>query len=154
MELEVEKVSKLYKNRYLIAMYDMQDEWILTYDNVDQISKDLGLDYFETVLSRRIREQGTFPIITIGRRKFCFIDVLEEHNDCFKEDDKKFMEFIEKRCMITIADFCRERGIPERSFYRNVYRMRGKLPYKYKEEIDEYYSIIGEEEDERLENCI
>lgn len=97
-----------YKNRYLIAVYDLDGE-ILEDVMASKSEREIFLnkmgtpvddsDFFNKLIKRHKKD---FPLIkarNIGK-VFYFIDVFEPHNDAFKDCDKEFLQecFVEDIC--------------------------------------------------------
>lgn len=106
----------LYKGRYLIAVYDKNDNFI---DCATSLSE-LKFIQRQSVYSQISHKQF------FGERKFVnvyLIDCLEKHNDCFKEEDEIFLrEF--GRNPETIA---KNLGISRRTYYRWLQKGKIKL---------------------------
>lgn len=104
----------LYKDRYIIAVYDQEDRLI-----------DVGADIAEF--------NGKYPSLefrlwSIHARnhnytnrdglKFHLIDVFEKHDDIFQEEDQLFLEMVDNGVHKTNKQLAEEMGVSLRSFYR------------------------------------
>lgn len=92
-----------YKNRYVIALYTLEGEFIVdVINNVAEMEdyirregiKDSGAHFLNQLLRKHC---GEFPYIEYPTLKvaFFFIDVYERHNDIFKECDTEFIKYCE-----------------------------------------------------------
>lgn len=115
------ELHKLYKGRYLIALYDENDVLV-----------DVGINPFD--LNCVIRPHTLYENIERGRyRLFGYtihlIDCLEIHDDIFAEEDKIFLDefFLTKEHSIEerIIAKAKELGISKRTAYR--WKAQGKL---------------------------
>ena len=77
----------LYKDRYLIAVYDKEDHLL---DCVTSL-KDVGFLSKDTIYSE-VSRNAFFNNVHCGKYRVFLIDCLEEHDDCFKEEDEIFLE--------------------------------------------------------------
>ena len=75
-------MKQLYKGKYLVVIYDRKG-------NIKRVMSDIP------------REQITFISHvfngTIKANNVEFIDVFEEHDDCFSEEDKIFIDYLLKQ---------------------------------------------------------
>ena len=75
-------MKQLYKGKYLVVIYDRKG-------NIKRVMSDIP------------REQITFISHvfngTIKANNVEFIDVFEEHDDCFAEEDKIFIDYLLKQ---------------------------------------------------------
>ena len=106
-------MSTLYKGKYLIAIYDKNDYLVDVSGNPSTLKCFKNSSVARSVISK----------VFNGERKnesIHFIDVFEKHDDIFSDEDKVFLEFVEmeKTSKNTVASFCRENNISERTFYR------------------------------------
>lgn len=114
---------KLYKGRYLIALYDSDDRLV-----------DVGLNSFE-LLTCKANPRSIYQNVSSGRESIFgytihLIDCLEEHDDVFKEEDELFLKDIEgltkefgvEEQMKAVA---KKYGISKRTAYR--WKAQGKL---------------------------
>lgn len=100
----------LYKNRYLIALYDNNDEVLIgVYDNVQELAKSQNLN-ISSVKSQ----------ISRGNKRFFLIDAFEIVDDCFKEADEQTNKMFRsgELTRLTNRELAKKMGIPERTFYR------------------------------------
>lgn len=77
----------LYRGRYLLAVYDQDDRL-------------LGVETKLQGLQKYYNVNGNYNVafdwcMKHQKIKLVLIDCLESHDDCFKEEDKKFLEFVE-----------------------------------------------------------
>lgn len=134
-------MERLYKGKYLIAVYSRNDEMEYcegVYESIEQLARYTDVKYIKCVISRSLQTYHTFPTIEYGMYKFCFIDIYEKHDDIFQEEDKLFIEFYEQNRKESIADFCDRKKIPLRSFQRHLSRYKSNLECKYQKEIKEF----------------
>ena len=114
---------KLYKGRYLIALYDSDD-----------ILVDVGVNSFE-LLTCKANPRSIYQNISRGSESIFgytihLIDCLEEHDDVFKEEDELFLKYIEcltKEYSIEeqMKAVAKKYGISKRTAYR--WKAQGKL---------------------------
>jgi hypothetical protein len=116
-------LHKLYKGRYLIALYDENDMLV-----------DVGINPFDlncairphTLYENMCRERYSFFGYTIH-----LIDCLEIHEDIFKEEDELFLEqyagFVGEVLDMDkkLEQKAKELGISKRTAYR--WKAKGKL---------------------------
>lgn len=79
------ELHKLYKGRYLIALYDKDDMLV-----------DVGISPFD-LLTCSVRPHSFYENVSKGRNSIFgytihLIDCLEEHDDIFSEEDKIFLD--------------------------------------------------------------
>lgn len=110
-------MSKLYKGRYLIALYDENDNLI----DVGCLPSQLKLykNRPQSFYEQKSRGDSLFK-----NCKVYLIDCLEKHDDIFKEEDEIFLkEYMETEDRIMeIAKLC---GVSRRTVYR--WRAKGLL---------------------------
>lgn len=115
-------VNKLYKGRYLIALYDKDDMLV-----------DVGISPFD-LLTCSVRPHSLYKNVSRGRNSIFgytihLIDCLEEHDDIFAEEDKIFLDefLLAKKYSIEerIIAKAKELGISKRTAYR--WKAQGKL---------------------------
>lgn len=115
------ELHKLYKGRYLIALYDKDDVLV-----------DVGANPFD--LNCAIRPHTLYANIRRGRHSLFgytihLIDCLEIHDDIFAEEDKIFLDefLLAKKYSIEerIIAKAKELGISKRTAYR--WKAQGKL---------------------------
>lgn len=112
-------MQNLYKGKYIIAVYDSNDEDLLgVFDNPNELEKLLDTKYAKTIIARYIKTFGTFPVIKCNKYNFYFIDIYETHNDIFKREDKEFLKFYKETRRPNLQDICKERGISQTTYYR------------------------------------
>lgn len=121
-------MKNLFKKKYLIAVYDKNDEDLLgVFDNPSEMEDFLGTKWATTIISRYIKTFGTFPVIDCNRYILHFINVYENHNDVFAEEDKAFLDFFPKDKGELVAQYCEAHSITARTYYR---RTRSQTPQK------------------------
>lgn len=108
----------LYKGRYLIAIYDSNDNLI------DSATKVADLHLFNQFVIYYAFHYGN--ILKRYGYRIELIDCLEKHNDIFKEEDEIFLQEIREES----EDYCLEQrakqlGISKRTAYR--WKKLGKL---------------------------
>lgn len=115
-----EQCTKLYKGRYLIALYDKDDRLV-----------DVGLRPSDLELFKH-RPESFYEQTCRGDVKFynCnvyLIDCLEKHDDIFKEEDEIFLEEINaiESKDEQLEKLAKELGISKRTAYR--WKALGKL---------------------------
>ncbi len=133
--------ERLYKNRYLIAVYDRDDEWCYgVFDNIEQLSKFTDTKSMKFIISRAMRAYKRVPAsVSLGGYNYCFIDIFEKHNDCFADEDKQILEYYEKTRYYTIAEYAEKIGVSARTFARNLEKYNKGEDCKYEREIERYY---------------
>lgn len=118
------ETHKLYKDRYLIALYDSDDMLV-----------DVGLNPFDLFTCEN-RPRSLYENVSRGRDEIFgytihLIDCLEIHDDIFAEEDRIFLnEFIdslteEYSIEERIIAKAKELGISKRTAYR--WKAQGKL---------------------------
>lgn len=117
------ETMSLYKNKYIIAVYDGKGERLLgVFDNPKQLNSFLGTKYAGGIIANYIKTFGTFPIIQCDRYCFYFVDVFDVQKDVFEEEDSKFLQFYKENKKQSIDEFCKENNIDRRSyFYKQKY---------------------------------
>ena len=80
----------LYRGRYLIAVYDKNDMLIGVADNAKELAKWYKNEHVAASCMNHAIEKDI-----VDNRLF-FIDIFESHTDCFRLEDKKFLDFILK----------------------------------------------------------
>ena len=86
-------MSKLYRNRYLIAVYDRTDEQLLgVFDSPNDMKSLMGIESVKHVVSRALKYVNKPRIAKNYKYILHFIDIFEKHNDCFAEDDAIFLK--------------------------------------------------------------
>ena len=112
---------KLYKDRYLIALYDKNDYLV-----------DVGVQPKELNLFRR-RVSSFYEKVSRGDKRYWgykifFIECKEKHEDVFKEEDKLFLQEIENSKQgkdEKLEEIAKKLGISKRTAYRWV--KKGKI---------------------------
>ena len=111
---------KLYRGRYLIALYNKEDVLI------DVGTKPSELKLFQNRLSS-FYEQVSRKNKSFFGCKLYLIDCLEKHNDIFKEEDEIFL--LEMDCIkakdYKLGEIAKQLGISKRTAYR--WKSQGKL---------------------------
>lgn len=114
-------MQHLYKGRYLIAVYANNDEDLLgVFDNPKDMEDFLGTKYAREIIARYIQTFKTFPVIACNRYVFHFIDVYEEHDDVFAEEDKIFIEMIPKSKTQLMKEYCKKHRVSRKTYYRRL----------------------------------
>lgn len=101
---------RLYKNKYLIAVYDKRDFCIGVYDNLKELRK--ITKHADLNLAIRSGKISTEKI------KIYLINCFEIHNDIFKSEDKQFINFLKTNGIGTNEQKSKWSGIGVRQFYR------------------------------------
>ena len=105
--------NKLYKGRYLIALYDCNDRLVAVGDNPFQ----LGIRRPQSFYEQMSRGDMSFY-----KCKVHLIDCLKVHDDVFKEEDEMFLS--ELRYVKTrdkeIEEIAKRLGISKRTAYRRL----------------------------------
>lgn len=127
----------LYKGKYLIAMYDKQDNSIDVGCNPSELN---------TIFKTKNAANSHFSHVWAGRRvdhRVHLIDVTEIHDDIFAEEDEIFLQFLNNREHITedrLSDKVKaERlGVSLRTYTRHkakgtLYKLEKKLKAKRRE---------------------
>lgn len=107
---------KLYKDRYLIALYDKNDYLI------DVGAEPKELNFFRSRVSSFYEQVSRGDKRYRGCKMF-FIDCKEKHEDVFKEEDELFLEEIEnskKGKDEKLKEIAKKLGISKRTAYRWV----------------------------------
>lgn len=112
-------MEKLFKGRYLIALYDSDDCLV-----------DVGLNPLE--LAKTVKRPHTLyeniskGCETLYGYKVHLIDCLEKHNDIFAEEDELFLQTLDLESVDEkLERIAKELGISKRTAYR--WRYNGKL---------------------------
>ena len=119
----------LYKGRYLIAVYDDNDNFIDCGTSI----KELTFMKHRTIVEQLSR--GSF--FTKKKKHIYLIDCLEKHNDCFNEEDEIFLKEIGNKPTTKTARYellAKRFGVGLRTIYR--WEQLGKLNNKLKGEAD------------------
>lgn len=116
----------LYRGKYLIGFYDKDDfpifiastrtefiEWYCNYFGLDETAA------ISRLTNRRLNSKQNH------HGKVILIPADEVNNDCFAEEDKEFINFINETRTKSMAEIAKEMGISERKLYR--LREIGKL---------------------------
>ena len=116
----------LYRGKYLIGFYDKDDfpifiastrtefiEWYCNYFGLDETAA------ISRLTNRRLNSKQNH------HGKVILIPADEVNNDCFAEEDKDFINFINETRNKSMAEIAKEMGISERKLYR--LREIGKL---------------------------
>lgn len=112
-------MEKLFKGRYLIALYDSNDYLV-----------DVGLNPFDFVQKIK-RPHTVYENISKGNEtlygyKLHLIDCLEKHDDIFAEEDELFLQSFDLAGVDEkLERIAKELGISKRTAYR--WRYKGKL---------------------------
>ena len=101
---------RLYKNKYLIAVYDERDFCIGVYDNLKELRKitkyaDLNQAIYRGKVARE-------------KIKIYLINCFETHNDIFKSEDKQFINFLKTNGIGTNEQKSKWAGISRREYFR------------------------------------
>lgn len=130
--------QRLYKDRYMIAVYGRDDDVCYgVFDNIEQLQKSayVNAKRFKGIISRAIRLYKSFPNIMLGKYCYCFIDVFEQHDDCFAEEDKIFLDYYKKEKKLKCAE---NYNIPKSSFFRAVRQYKKEGFCKYEKQVIDY----------------
>lgn len=100
----------LYRGRYLLAVYDQDDRLLGVETEVQGLQKYYNVNgNYNIAISWCMKHQ---------KKKLVLIDCLERHNDCFKEEDKKFLEFVESHHKKSQQEISQEIKASVRTYYR------------------------------------
>lgn len=111
----MERSKKLYKGRFLIAIYDKRDYLLEVLVSPSESKLYSKRSLFE-MLSRKMKNPAKYKNIYL-------IDVFEKHNDAFADEDKIFLNFV-KNSNISDAKIAEHLGINLRSLYRKKRQSR------------------------------
>lgn len=120
---------RLYKDRYLLAKYDMQDRLLA----VGTTPEELGFKtYYE--ISHALKNFGT----TEFEKKYNLykIDCLEKHDDCFKEEDEIFLTMFEPKPKYTAL---KEYALAHHTSLTTLWRRMQRHKLIYNDENGEIY---------------
>lgn len=95
----------LYKGRYIIAVYDNEDNLL----EVETKAEDLKFVNGNGLGRRKNGDNSKYKVY--------LIDALEKHDDIFQEEDKIFLESIKTEQKMTNKDQAYNLGISLRQFY-------------------------------------
>lgn len=108
----------LYRGKYIIAFYD--EEGYLS---------DVGCtpEELNRYRTKNIADTNISHIFNARRpsKKCFFIDVTEEHDDVFAEEDKLFLEFVDATRKRTKTELAKELGLPVR-YYNKLFKNKNK----------------------------
>lgn len=104
-------MNKFYLGKYLIALYDNNDMCVGSFCNAKELAKAFNKNDVWCTLNRALERNSTIYGYTVH-----LINVYEEHNDIFSEEDKIFLETCKPSK--TNKEICKELNINERTFYR------------------------------------
>lgn len=101
---------RLFRNRYLVAIYDKQDRLV---DVIGAPSELKGNNKYSV-------KNGVNRVINRHKssKKYYIIDCLEVHDDIFKEEDEEFIKFINQEKTKTQREIALDLGMSERNYYR------------------------------------
>lgn len=86
-------MNGLYKNRYLIAVYDKTDEQLLgVFNKPNEMQRLIGIKNVGCIVSRALRYIEKPRIARNYKYVIHFIDVFEKQLDCFAEEDAIFLK--------------------------------------------------------------
>lgn len=88
---------QLYKNRYLIAIYDKNDNLIDVACNPKEL---VGYKHPYSMISHIYHGKA-------NTNKIYLIDCLEKHNDCFSHEDKLFLDFVTSKKQVTNTEMAK-----------------------------------------------
>lgn len=111
-------MKDLYKGRYLIAVYDKEDNCKGVASSIKELKQIENLGSMPYPICYKILN-GKYNYLF---SKYYFIDCLEEHDDIFKEEDEIFL----KECPNRITDNIKASlmGISLRTYYRKKSKER------------------------------
>lgn len=112
----MERSKKLYRGRFLIAIYDKRDYLLEVLANPSE-SKLYHKQSLYEILSRKMRNLKKYKNIHL-------IDVFEKHNDIFAQEDRIFFNFV-KNSKVSDAKIAEHLGISLRSLYRKKRQSKG-----------------------------
>ena len=132
--------KRLYKNRYLIALYDRDDEYCCgVFDNIEELSVFVDVKFLKCVISRAIKNYKVLPSISYGKYNYYFIDIYEKHNDCFADEDKEFLKYYENERPLSASEYATKIGVSQRTFMRDLAKYKKGEKAKYEREIKQFY---------------
>lgn len=118
---------KLYRDRYLIAIYDNEDNLIdVGCNGYDFLSVNYNAVY--QALLRGFKSNKTVVNCRKTNYRYFIIDCKEKHDDCFAEEDEKFLEWINAKPS-TCKEKAKELGVNLRTYMR--YKHNNKLKHLY-----------------------
>lgn len=123
---------RLYKGRYLIAVYDQFDRF------VDCATSVKGLKMFKpsSTYSQISRKQ----FFSIKKYKVVLIDCLEQHDDIFAEEDKIFLQ--EEQCVKSKTDIYKTLADKYGKSLRTIQRYISNGKMKLEDELREVENVI------------
>ncbi len=133
--------QRLYKDRYMIAVYGRDnDECYGVFDNIEELQKSsyINAKFLKVVISQAVRLYKSFPNVMIGKYCFCFIDIFEQHDDCFAEEDKIFLDYYKAEKKMNVRECAEKYNIPFSSFSRAVRQYKKEGFCKYEKEVLSY----------------
>lgn len=123
--------TNLYKGRYMIALYDDEDNFIDSFLNAREACEEyrLNLDSFLCQLGRLFKGKLSHTNLFGKNIVVKFIDCLPQ-DDQFHEEDIQFLKRF--GCRKTNNHYVKRLGVSERTFYRN----KKKYERKIKEDME------------------
>lgn len=88
-------MGRLYRNKYLIAVYDKTDEVLLgVFEKPSEMKDLMGMEVatVATIVWRAIRYVEQPQVVRNYKYVLHFIDVFEKHDDCFAYEDALFLK--------------------------------------------------------------
>lgn len=113
------KHQKLYKGKYLIALYDKYDDCVGVFVSAKEMGQHIKNISLSSIKSMLARNQ------TIKGYTVYLIDCYEKHNDIFKKEDEEFLKIFNQTRQKTIKEKSQELGISERQYYRRKQALKG-----------------------------
>ena len=110
---------RLYRGKYLIAVYDKQGYLKGVYDSVEDMADKLGIcaSNVYTILCKSVKDSNFSSRIKL-------IDTTPQ-DDIFNYEDKLFLEYCFVNDLLEVEDICKVLGISQRTYYR--YKKKNKL---------------------------
>ncbi len=109
----------LIRGKYLVVCYDRDELPLFVASTAKEFAEffnrytSSSTNVAYSLLTRLLNGTHTY-----SRLKLIEADTVTE--DCFEEEDKEFIEFIEKNRKKTVAERAKEIGISEKEYYRRV----------------------------------
>ena len=121
----------LYKGKYIIAIYDENDDLIEVACKPEELKFFKNKRYLLPSLNRYLRT-NTSPKHT----KLYFIDCTEKHDDIFAEEDEIFLDFVKSELFKTQRELAKELGVSLGTYrkYKNngtLYKLEDKIRRKH-----------------------
>ena len=127
-----EKMLRLYKGRYLIAVYDNNDQFVDCATSIMQ----LKMFKSKSVYSQISRNQ----FFSMRKYKIYLIDCLEKHDDVFAEEDEIFLQDLQ--CYKSKTDIYKSLAEKYGKSLRTIQRLVSKGKIKIEDELGEVGNVI------------